>query len=338
MLLMNLDQLLQRLSQVSQDTISENQSTFSDTINLINMYLHKIKLCAIYAQTKSYFDKLMQIQEAVSHILFIKEIELPIPLDIFRYDCERLDDELTRRYLFIKIRLACYSILPDMPEECPVTNLNSVKHEPIDNSSDLETITKQYPTKLFFDNWKETLLDLRNNNKWDHAISYMISAVQNDSNDIDRWLFAQETIITTLLDQEYDESFFYTYARIALHLFKESYKRFNQNAEYLFFSGYILYRVTWFVGITNKETNDWRKSAYSLEPDNTIYAWYYYVYCSEKDAIQLITLKKYIDSLSFEHIAAKQLLDNKKYIGERIWNNLLYSSQYIIARQSSSEN
>ncbi len=316
------------MQQLSKTNNSESTLGFSRMIALINRLLHKIQLCEQYSQSKPYFDILMKIHGTVSHMLFVEERELPTPLDIFRYDCERLDDEWMRRYLFVKIKLGCYSIFPNMPEY-PIINLEQIKNEESIACPDLEIFLKQYPAELSFEHWQKNLSNLRNNSRWNYAISYMISAVQDNPTDIDCWLFAQETIITTLLDEEYDESLLYEYRNAITYLFKESYKRFYTHTEYLFFIANILYRATWLIGISNQQITEWRKEAYALEPTNYLYKWAYLVYY-EQTSSDISFLKRFLNPHTHEYAYIQNMLKKKNFIGQEIWDDLLTLTEEIV--------
>jgi len=61
-----------------------------------------------------YFDKLQEIQEALSKLTFVEEIELSKPLRQFVRDCDRLDDIWLRKRLYNEIKNDKYILNSDL--------------------------------------------------------------------------------------------------------------------------------------------------------------------------------------------------------------------------------
>jgi len=89
--------------------------------------------------------------------------------------------------------------------------------------------------------WREQLKQYEYNKNWNAAIKLMQVVIDDNPNDIDGYLFMNYLLMDILVNEMYDNSKHDYYADLLKKYFLESYSRFSNNSEYLFYIGFIFY-------------------------------------------------------------------------------------------------
>ncbi|MCD8042190.1 MAG: hypothetical protein LUH10_03925 [Tannerellaceae bacterium] len=98
-----------------------------------------------------------------------------------------------------------------------------------------------------------------------------------------------------LLEEGYPHEEHDLIADLLKRYFDESYERFSENAEYLFFIGKILYIAEWYFGLKDDDKPieeslafQMQKKALEKEPDNILYKWGYALSGGNKNEIFIL--------------------------------------------------
>ena len=132
-----------------------------------------------------------------------------------------------------------------------------------------------------------------------------------------------------LLEEDYQESEHNHIAELLKKYFDESYQKFSENSEYLFFVGKILYIAEWYFGVDDdlkvleeKLAFKMQKKAFEKESKNPLYEWAYVFSKDEKlrafDLSKQILYDKYnqLDWLKSKGFAGKYLIESIEYCYE----------------------
>lgn len=124
--------------------------------------------------------------------------------------------------------------------------------------------------------WKKRLSDLELNKQWDEAIIFMEKIIQENPNDIDAYICMNFLLMNLLIKEDYNRSKRDYYMTLTKKYFDESYKKFSENIEYLFFTGMTAFMSEWFFEIELDEARKMLEKARLAEPENLLYEWGFY--------------------------------------------------------------
>lgn len=122
-------------------------------------------------------------------------------------------------------------------------------------------------------NWRQLLLRSEQNKDWKSAITLMRNIINKDNTNIDAYLRINYLLMNILVEEHCNLSKHDYYAGLLNMYFIESYSKFSNNPEYLFFMGKIACMSEWYVGISIEEAQNMMKKARKLEPNNVLYEW-----------------------------------------------------------------
>jgi hypothetical protein len=122
-------------------------------------------------------------------------------------------------------------------------------------------------------NWKEQLVKLEQSKDWASAISLMQKTINQDSGSIDAYLSMNYLLMNLLVEEQYDPNDHDYYAGLLKKYFVESYAKFSDIPEYLFYIGRIACISEWYFDIEIEEAKSMMKRALELKPDNMLYRW-----------------------------------------------------------------
>ena len=125
--------------------------------------------------------------------------------------------------------------------------------------------------------WKEKLGTLERQKEWDAAIELMINTINHDPGDMDAYIYMNFLLMNLLVEEEYDDNKHNYYKTLAKKYFDESYAKFSNHAEYLFFTATTAVMSEWFFGIDVKDYEEMFQKAMLLEPNNLLYQRIYYM-------------------------------------------------------------
>jgi hypothetical protein len=134
--------------------------------------------------------------------------------------------------------------------------------------------------------WKKKLSEIENRfghhekRDWKPIIKFVKGLVVEFPNEKDVYIRIIYLIHNILVEEEYPHNEHDGMADLLKRYFDESYERFSNDAEYLFFIGKILHIAEWYFGIENINlANELQKKAMNMEPGNLLYEWAYRSSC-----------------------------------------------------------
>jgi len=86
------------------------------------------------------------------------------------------------------------------------------------------------------------------------------------------YFFILEEIVT-YPSTAFDKTLFDKVKKLIVPLHEESMYRYSDNAEYLFWHGFMMLRWTWLFYPDDTESNMLLERAHEMEPDNKLYSW-----------------------------------------------------------------
>ena len=165
-------------------------------------------------------------------------------------------------------------------------------------------------------NWKEQLAKYEHGKDWKIAIELMQITINDNPCDLDAYLCVNYLLMNLLVEEDYESSEHNYYAGLLKKYFLESYSKFSDNSEYLFYTGITAHLSEWYFDIDIAEAKAMIKEALCHEPENIIYKWGYYAYfdMSSGGNKQQIAYAKAI----LRESSIKKMLKSKGALGEYI--------------------
>jgi hypothetical protein len=161
---------------------------------------------------------------------------------------------------------------------------------------------------------------------WKPIIEFVKNLVAEYPNEKDVYIRAIYLIHNILVEEEYPKEDHDEMDNLLKEYFDESYKRFSNNAEYLFFIGKILHIAEWYFGLENTNLAvELQKKAMDMEHENLLYEWAYRLSQSndlvegylanqlieyDKEKIKWLKSKGFPGYYILEHLQ----MSNKKYL------------------------
>jgi hypothetical protein len=172
-------------------------------------------------------------------------------------------------------------------------------------------------------NWKEQLSKFERSKDWKSAIALMHNIVNKNGSNIDVYLSINYLLMNLLVEEHYELNDHDYYAGLLKKYFIESYAKFSDNPEYLFFIGKIACMSEWYYDIEIEEAYSMMKKAAELEPDNILYKWANY---SDLDMRDLRNKEKMVQyaKQALSESTVKEELKSKGALGEYLLDALEY--------------
>lgn len=122
--------------------------------------------------------------------------------------------------------------------------------------------------------WKKYLETLENDKDWLAAIDLVQQVIENNPSDKEAYIRGIYLLLNILLEEDYPEDRHDMMASLLKKYFEESYTKFSNDAEYLFFIGYFIELADWYFGEDKLElAGEMTKKAYDLDSENLLYEW-----------------------------------------------------------------
>ncbi len=172
-------------------------------------------------------------------------------------------------------------------------------------------------------NWKEQLSKLEQSKDWKSAIALMQETINQNSNSIDAYLSMNYLLMNLLVEEQYDFNDHDYYAELLKKYFIESYVKFSNNPEYLFYIGQIARISEWYYDIEIEEALDMMKRASELEPNNILYNWANFSSLDMRDSQNKRKMISYAKQVLSEP-KIKEKLIHKGALGNYLLNSLEY--------------
>ncbi|HAR72097.1 MAG TPA: hypothetical protein DCR77_01620 [Flavobacteriaceae bacterium] len=172
-------------------------------------------------------------------------------------------------------------------------------------------------------NWKEQLLKFEQSKDWKSAIALMQETINQNSSNVDAYLSMNYLLMNLLVEEQYDPNDHDYYAWLLKKYFIESYAKFSDNPEYLFYIGRIACISEWYFDIEIEEAQSMMKRASELKSDNMLYKWAYYSDLDMRVASNKEKMILYAKQALSEPKVEKELR-SKGALGKYIWDSLEY--------------
>jgi hypothetical protein len=145
-------------------------------------------------------------------------------------------------------------------------------------------------------NWDERLSEIESlfgthvKRDWKPNIYYIQNLIEEMPNEVEVMIRAIYILHNILVEEVCSDDENDRMASILKKCFHESYQRFSENSEYLFFIGKLLYIAEWYFGIDDdfKQLEEklafrMQKKAFEIDPGNKLYQWAYFFSKDEKE-------------------------------------------------------
>lgn len=139
-------------------------------------------------------------------------------------------------------------------------------------------------------NWREELAYLRERKPWSEVLIFLEKTADENPDNVEVYVETIYFLLELLLEDsginfevEGDKI-----ADILKAFFEKSYKRFSENAEFLFFIGYFMALAEWYFGQNDLQlSKQMQKKAIEIEPENILYEWSYKFSTNDRSAYEL---------------------------------------------------
>lgn len=190
-------------------------------------------------------------------------------------------------------------------------------------------------------NWKKQLQDLEQAKDWNAAITFMESLIDEHPENMEAYLCMNYLLANLITDERdwdiNDEDKFNFFTHLFKKYFDESYIKFSDNAEYLFFTAQTYSIVDWCVGKGNKDYMPLFEKAIALDPDNLFYKQVYLQHIWGSSPMKEPRDIEFAKKVLAQDPSIKKIFDEKGALGERIWWNLIYNSRAVLGLPKYSE-
>lgn len=177
--------------------------------------------------------------------------------------------------------------------------------------------------------WKESLFKFEQNKDWKSAINLLQETINQNNSCVDAYLSINYLLMNLLVEEQYNFNEHDYYAELLKKYFLESYTKFSNNPEYLFYIGQIACISEWYFGIEIEEVQKIMKKALELEPDNILYKWAEYSDLDMRKSCNKEKMIKYAKQTLSNSIVRKEL-KSKGALGKYLWNSLEYWSNGVM--------
>lgn len=169
--------------------------------------------------------------------------------------------------------------------------------------------------------WQQELRTLENRESWDQAIELLKKAIAQNPADMNAYISMNYLLMNLLTDENEDEdevSNFSSYETLAKKMFKDSYAKFSENAEYLFFTAVTASMAETCFGIEQDEAHAMFAKAKKLEPKNILYQWGYCAYVDVDSKDSQKAASEYAKTIAKSSSPIKAMLLAKGSLGEYV--------------------
>ena len=111
----------------------------------------------------------------------------------------------------------------------------------------------------------------------------MQEVIRENSSDMDAYLLMNYLLMNLLVEEDFDKSKDQYYTTLIKWYFDESYSKFSENAEYLYFTAKTAVMAEWYFGISQEDYLEMIEKAKKMDPTNLVYKENYYWHLYEKN-------------------------------------------------------
>ena len=164
--------------------------------------------------------------------------------------------------------------------------------------------------------WKNQLKKLENKKEWDAAIQYIQNIIVENPNDLDAYLSINYLLMNLLVEEDYDRIKHDYYAALTKKYFDESYAKFSNNPEYLFYIARIAVMSEWYFGLEMKDAEEMLQKSMLLAPQNVLYKFTYYGDLKKQNLENRSEIIYYAQLILQPQSPIKTILETKGSLGE----------------------
>ena len=166
--------------------------------------------------------------------------------------------------------------------------------------------------------WKEKLQELENKKEWDTAIKLMQKVIEDNPNNLDAYLSMNYLLMNLLVEENYNFSMHDYYEELLKKCFVDSYAKFSDNPEYLFYMSIIAEISYPYLNLDVNIVNEIIKKASNLDTENMLYQWRYYLNLDKDNPENKKKSVAYAKKILKEEASIKKLLKSKGSLGEYV--------------------
>lgn len=149
----------------------------------------------------------------------------------------------------------------------------------------------------------------------------MQETINQNRSSVDTYLSMNYLLMNLLVEEQFDPNEHDYYVGLLKKYFIESYAKFSNNPEYLFYIGQIACISEWYFDIEIEEAQSMMKKASEIEPDNILYKWANCIGLGIRESRNREKMILYAKKALSES-GVKRDLKSKGALGEYLWDSL----------------
>lgn len=167
-------------------------------------------------------------------------------------------------------------------------------------------------------NWRLRLNELTIDKKWNLAIELMEKIITENPQNLDAYLSINYLLMNILVEEDYETKQHDQYANLLKKYFLESYSKFSNNPEYLFYTGITAFMSEWYFNIDIEDARKMIVDALKLDPENLLYKWGYNTYLDMENVENNKKAQQYALTITEENSPYRKRLESKGFLGKYI--------------------
>lgn len=193
--------------------------------------------------------------------------------------------------------------------------------------------------------WKKQLHDLEQAKDWDAAIAFMEKFIHAHPDNMEAYLFLNYLLANMISEEQGwgigDENRRNYIVDLLVKYIDESYEKFSNNPDYLFYTavicGYADWYLSWYLRDENKDYKAMFAKAIALEPDNLFYRQIYLQHISGSTPDKEERDIKFAKKVLAQDPSIKKIFDEKGALGEFVWGDLICNSRAVLGLPKYSD-
>ena len=171
----------------------------------------------------------------------------------------------------------------------------------------------------------------------DQLIEFMQTTISAYPNDMQAYMYINFLLMNLLVNEKYDQSKYDHYISLLKKYITESYKKFSDNAEYLFCTGVIAAMKAEYSGLSVDMIYTMLTRATELDPDNILYKSADYLYLDRRFSNQAPVALEYAKQILQMGLDLRNQLSWEHRFDEYICNKIIKWAEGVIARDSKAQ-
>lgn len=177
-------------------------------------------------------------------------------------------------------------------------------------------------------NWKIELSKLEESKNWNSSISLLDDLInKNDEDSLHAYLYLIYLLMNLLVEENYESENHNYYSNLIKKYFDESYIKYSNSSEYLFFIGIIASIAEWYLELEMEEVHLFLQRAANMEPNNILYKWGKLSSLDMREKNNKIIVIKYAKNALLNDNVKKEL-ESKGSLGRYFYNTLKFWAEF----------